>query len=357
MSWHGGDYASSGRGFGRPGGNWRGEKPAFDNPLTWSISAGRYFGIDVRVHLIFLIYIVVRLGWAISPDQGQSVPMNLGFTALLLGILFGIVLLHEFGHCIACRRVEGVADEILMWPLGGLAYCAPPQRWSAHFVTAVGGPLVNVVICIVCGLLIGGGTGVWLGGALPHPFSPMSGHVVIDGSLFWTTIYLINWISLLLLLFNLLPLFPLDGGRILQALVWSRTGYVKSMRIAVRTGYVGAILLFVVGAITTNLILCLIAVFGGLTCWHTHRQLQFTEETLGFEYDQYALALEKQQRDEDGKTSKRQQRREEKEAARLEKEAAEIDRILAKIRDEGMGALSGREKRLLERETRRKQGE
>ena len=95
----------------------------------------------------------------------------------------------------------------------------------------------------------------------------------------------------MLLLFNLLPIFPLDGGRILQELLWPKFGYVRSMRYSVRVGYIGAIGLFIMGVVSKNMMLMGIALFGGITCYITHRQLQFTQETLGFESDDYSASL------------------------------------------------------------------
>jgi len=69
----------------------------------------------------------------------------------LMGLLFFSVLLHEFGHCFAARSVDGEANEVLLWPLGGLAKCELPHSAWAHFVTAAGGPAVNVLLCGISG--------------------------------------------------------------------------------------------------------------------------------------------------------------------------------------------------------------
>ena len=175
MSWEDRDYADDRDKLGRPGGDWRGLRPSFDNPFSWAVSLGRISGILIRVHLLFLLFVVIELLRATQPNHGSSHDFLLA--VISMASLFVIVLAHEFGHCLACRWKGGEADEILMWPLGGLAYCRPPQNWVAHFITAAGGPMVNVVLCIVAGLTLGLVTGHWLGVALPNPLSPFSGMI------------------------------------------------------------------------------------------------------------------------------------------------------------------------------------
>src|SRR5579862_47844 len=115
----------------------RGNSPT--NPLMWlfagSVPLFTVFGIRVRMHASMLLLIV--LGLATSGMQG-----GLGVSNAMIGslVLFTIVLLHEFGHCFAARWVGGEANDILMWPLGGLAYCDAPRRPWPQFVTAAGGP-------------------------------------------------------------------------------------------------------------------------------------------------------------------------------------------------------------------------
>lgn len=358
MSWQDRDYSSDEnpmRGYGRPGGDWQGIRPSFDNPFTWSINLGRMFGIDVRLHVFFLLYVVVALLRAAMPAEG-GIAVNLEIMAMAMIILFGIVLLHEFGHCIACRYSGGDANEILMWPLGGLAFTRPPHNWVAHMITVVGGPLVNVVICIVAGVTLGLLTGTWLGVALPNPLS-ISPPIEVAHSRILIALYLVNALSLILLLFNLLPVFPLDGGRIVQSAMWPRLGYVRSMRIAIRVGFVGAVVLGVFGAVTTRYLLVGIAIFGGITCWLTHKQLAFTEETMGHENDDYALSLAYGEDEEQAETAAkptREDKRAEKIARAEQEEAEEVDRILKKIGESGMDSLTRKEKQLLNRVTERK---
>jgi stage IV sporulation protein FB len=370
MSWQDRNYPDDDnpmRGYGKPGGDWQGVRPTFDNPFTWSLPLGRVAGILVRIHVIFLIFIVIKLLQSQFGGIGQTAATPIGFWIMfgLLSALFVVVLLHEFGHCIGCRWVGGEANEILMWPLGGLAYCRPPNHWLAHMITVVAGPMVNVVICLLAGTMLGLLTGRWLGVALPNPIFPLSG--LYDASLTsWAhqLLYLINAVSFLLLLFNLLPIFPLDGGRIVQAWMWRSMGYQRSMRIAVRIGFIGAILLGVFGFIIVGmtpyggLTLVMIALFGGITCWITHKQLAFTEEMMGFEDDDYALSLtygdDNEAAEEQPAATTRRDHKAERLRQQEEEEAREVDRILDKIARTGIDSLTRSERRILDRYSERK---
>jgi Zn-dependent protease len=142
--------------------------------------------------------------------------------------LFVLVLLHEFGHAFACRSTGGRADRIVLWPLGGLAFVDPPPRASAVLWSILAGPLVNVVLFPVL-LLLAFATG-------RHGFIDISAdphRVLVE---LWA-------INLFLLLFNLLPFYPLDGGQIVRALLWFKIGPSRSLRAAAIIGVVGAALL------------------------------------------------------------------------------------------------------------------
>ena len=363
MSWQGqgGGDDPFGR-LGRPGGDWQGLRPTLDNPMTWSLPLMRVIGISVRVHVAIIIYALVELARGLArPHSVDAGPRDFTLAALHLGCLFGIVLVHEFGHCLACRWVRGEADEILMWPLGGLAYCRPPHHWRAHFLTAAGGPMVNVAIFAVLAPLFWFMTGTWWGVAVPNPLGPLP-FAALGPEPWWKlTLFTIHDVSFLLLLFNLLPIFPLDGGRLCQAALWPRFGYVRSMRLAVYVGYFGAIGLGIFGAVRQQWMLVAIAAFGGITCYITIKQLKWTESVMGGDDDLYAASLwggDDHDDEEPPPVPAREERKARRRREREAEEAREVDRILKKIGQEGIKSLSGRERHLLERATaRRREGE
>lgn len=330
----------------RLGGNWAGARPRFDDPMSWSVPLMRVAGIDVRIHLFFLVYVVVELlrAWWALPRIGGGSTFGVGIVLIVLVSLFWSVLLHEFGHCVAARRTGGEADEILMWPLGGLALCRPWPSWKAHLATAIGGPLVNVGILLLTVPVLGVLTGAWWGVAIPSPLG-LSLPVEVEESWWFTALYLLVWVNLILLLFNLLPLFPLDGGRILQALLWPRLGYAQAMRVAVRSGYIGALALAIFALVRNETLLLALALFGALVCAQTMQRLDFTQQMMGFEPGPDGTLEPAPDPDE---------LRREEHRRRQAADAAELDRILNKINRSGLESLSVREKRILHEATERR---
>src|SRR3954469_15389972 len=148
MGWEDRPYYREGRGTG-------------NNPLLWlfygSVPLFTAFGIRVRAHASLLIVCVLILvlgsGFGFGNGMADRVQLVTG--------LFAVVLLHEFGHCFAARWTGGSADEIVMTPLGGLAMTMARRRPWPTFVTVAGGPLVNVLICLVCGLILYLTIGIW----------------------------------------------------------------------------------------------------------------------------------------------------------------------------------------------------
>lgn len=174
-------------------------KPTFRG----SIRLGRLLGIDVYLHVTFLLllaFVMVSHGFA-----SGSVPAAVGGGLFFVG-LFLCVLLHEFGHALAARRYGIGTREITLLPIGGLARLERlPERPSQELVVALAGPAVNLVIAF------GIGIGLWLGG---HG----GANVLLDGSDGGIGERLLV-ANLFLVAFNLLPAFPMDGGRVLRALL------------------------------------------------------------------------------------------------------------------------------------------
>src|SRR5579859_4954225 len=120
------------------------------SPFTWSISLGSLFGIAIRVHILFpFIAFALVLRAVFHPGSDKPYPDNTALDVILfMVLLFVAVLLHELGHCLAARLVEGDAHEVLLWPLGGLAPLEVPQRPKAQFLAAAAGPLTSLLIAL-----------------------------------------------------------------------------------------------------------------------------------------------------------------------------------------------------------------
>jgi Zn-dependent protease len=177
----------------------------------------RLFGIDVFLHWYWFLFAVFRI-------TGNSSYSSFGWNALEYLALFLIVLMHEFGHALACRSVGGTANLIVLWPFGGVAYVSPPQRAGAQLWSIAAGPLVNVALVPVLHFL------VVFSRASGWPDSHPDLHL-----LFWW----IRTINYGLLFFNMLPVYPLDGGQILRSLLWFVFGRAQSLMIASVIGFIG----------------------------------------------------------------------------------------------------------------------
>lgn len=173
--------------------------------------------------------------------------------------LFGIVLLHEFGHALACRQVGGRADEIVLWPLGGIAFVQPPNRPGAVLWSIAAGPLVNL-------LLIPPTVGAFV-----YARSEGLQELNPDADHFLLAIMAMN---LILFIFNMLPIYPLDGGQILQALLWFVVGRATSLMIVCVIGVIGVVLFVIVALVAQEWWFGVIAAFSALRCWAGFRQAQ-----------------------------------------------------------------------------------
>jgi Zn-dependent protease len=179
----------------------------------------RIAGIDVFLHWSWFVIALIEVEYL----RGRYT--SIAWSVLEYLALFVIVLLHEFGHALACRQVGGRADTILLWPLGGVAYVDPPPRPGAMLWSLAAGPLVNVALLPVIG-------GAYLLAGANGSSSPSTDFNI------W--LYSVLWIDLGLLIFNILPIYPLDGGQILRSLLWFVFGRGRSLQIATVIGFIGA---------------------------------------------------------------------------------------------------------------------
>ncbi|MCS6977599.1 MAG: hypothetical protein NZM31_11405 [Gemmatales bacterium] len=347
--------------------------------LTWSIPVGRMFGITIRLHvLLYLPFLVMMIG--------RGFAKGYGWEALQIQVLlFVSVLLHEFGHCFAARQVGGDAHDILMWPLGGLAYVDVPHTPRANLITTLWGPLVNLTLCAGVGLAL-----VLAAGLLP-PLNPFWSPVVLVGNPvtvrtdylyslaegrwvsdlgFFTTItarfFYLNW---LLFLFNMLLVgFPLDAGRLLQSILWVYVGFRRATQIVIYCGYGVAAVLAAYCFITmegedvpAKLILFSLAFFIVASCYQQAKLLEAgmlgDETLLGYDFSQGYTSLERSEPPPRRRKpnfiqrwlQRRAERRRQKEEEQRLAEEQRLDELLAKVQRHGKDALTPEELRFLER--------
>ena len=212
-----------------------------------SLRLFRLAGIDVYLHWSWFLIAY----YEISHRTGKY--SSLTWNVLEYLSLFLIVLLHEFGHSLACRQVGGRADHIVLWPLGGVAYVQPPARPGATLWSIAAGPLVNVIlvpVLLLLGILV---QMVGLAETAPNVLRLLE---------------VIWYINLGILIFNLLPIYPLDGGQILQSLLWFVLGRAWSLTVVTILGFVGVAGLVLLALALQDIWLGVIAAFILLNCWN-----------------------------------------------------------------------------------------
>ncbi|TWG97154.1 Zn-dependent protease [Mesorhizobium sp. J18] len=211
--------------------------------MTWSFNIGKIGGTVVKVHVTFVLLLVwiwfmhYRIGGTTAAWEGVA----------FVVAVFACVVLHEFGHVFAARRYGIRTPDITLLPIGGLARLERmPEEPGKEFVIAIAGPLVNVVIAALIFLALGGVTGIDQMAAIENPRADFL--VRLAG------------VNVFLVLFNLIPAFPMDGGRVLRALLATRLSWSRATQIAASIGQ-GLAFLFGFLGLLYNPILIFIAIF------------------------------------------------------------------------------------------------
>lgn len=212
--------------------------------MGWSIKLGQIFGIDIKMHLTFLLI----LFWGALSYGGSAGPL---YGVVVTLALFGLVLLHELGHSLAALGYGIPVKDIILLPIGGVARLERmPEKPAHELVVALAGPLVNVVLAL---------------GLLPvvlllNPTSLFSLQAVTEPSLAGLLSFLLT-ANISLAVFNMIPAFPLDGGRVFRAILGLFMDYRQATRYAVQLGRVLAITLGIYGLVNGQFFLAIIAMF------------------------------------------------------------------------------------------------
>ncbi len=213
--------------------------------MKWSWKLGRLAGITVQVHWTFLILIAWVI--AVHAAGGATVSAVIGGVVLVLAV-FACVVFHELGHALTARRYGITTRDITLLPIGGVARLERlPEEPRQELAVAAAGPAVNVVIALLLFAVL----------AAVGVTRTLDDVVLVGGNL----VVQLMWINVLLVAFNLLPAFPMDGGRMLRALLAVRLDYAKATRIAAGIGQGMAVLFGFLGLLGGNPFLLFIAVF------------------------------------------------------------------------------------------------
>lgn len=212
-------------------------------PMFSSFPVGRFAGTTVRVHFTFLLL----LAWIFLDSYFADGFGTASGTLIFVVLVFGCVVAHEFGHVLVARHFGVTTPDITLYPFGGIARLNTlPQEPIREFLIAIAGPAVNIVIAAALVLLAGATLTLGEASGLANEQTGLASRLA-------TT-------NVVLAVFNLIPAFPMDGGRLLRAGLASRVGFERATRLAVMVGYWFAFALAFVG-LFTNPMLIVIAVF------------------------------------------------------------------------------------------------
>ncbi len=231
---------------------------------SWSISAGRIFGVELRIHWTFYFLLPLFVWYTEYTSHGTA---NEGRGMALVGIMFAAVLAHELGHALVARRYGVRAKSIILLPLGGITQVDDAQPvadvvaenaldikpvkvspWQRDIRIAMAGPLTNVLVALVSAGII-----LIVAPQIDLQTWPFMQSRNLPRSFVWANLYLAG--------FNLLPAYPMDGGRVLRALFSRRMDPIQATRRAVSIGQAFATLFILVGMLLPNYWLTLVGLF------------------------------------------------------------------------------------------------
>jgi len=323
-------------------------------PLSWSIPVGMWAGTRVAISVWFVLAAVVLC------LQLQSLWLGLMAT----GVLVASVLLHEMAHVWVARGTGGWCDDILAWPLGGLVAAEPELTRRSQVLTALAGPAVHALVCLVTGMT------VWRAGLLPEALNPLLGWptVTLAGGVdavrsVIVLLFTINWA---LLVINLLPVHPFDGGRVLESMLSEWLVEETAADLYLRLGALLGVALLAAGMLADQplwhgtwlvglgavvLVLNLEEIAGRRAVDDLETALLEYELALDDEVEEYE-PIETQEGLLERWQQRREESREQEEQDRQQEVEHQVDALLKKIHRSGFEGLSEDEKRQLRQASR-----
>ncbi|GAB4355288.1 MAG: site-2 protease family protein [Oricola sp.] len=212
--------------------------------MQWSFPIAKVAGSEIRIHLTFFL-LLLWIGIASFQHGGQAAAVD---GVLFIIAVFACVVLHELGHAVAARRYGIRTPRITLLPIGGVAELEKmPEKPMEEVVVAIAGPLVNIVIAAVLILFLGA-----------HPDLATVSNIEDPQPGFLARLAVVN---VVLVLFNLIPAFPMDGGRVLRALLATRFSRVRATEIAATVGQVTSFIFGFLGLLSGNVLLIFVAIF------------------------------------------------------------------------------------------------
>ena len=227
--------------------------------MRGSIKLFKVFGIEINIHITFLFLLIFFLSGGIK------------WLVLTIGVFF-FVTLHELCHSLVARHYGIEVSQITLLPIGGIASMSSmPKKPSQEFFISVAGPLFNLAVIVIFYLPLKSFLGPEV--LFYRPFSTAT----------WPlTLAYLYWINLMLAIFNLIPAFPMDGGRVLRSLLAGRIGYARATKFAVGLGHLFAFVFAYFGIVKSNIMLIAIAIFIYMAASSERHQVDIIEALKKF---------------------------------------------------------------------------
>jgi len=331
----------------------------------WSLSLGRWWGVSVYLHIFFLFSALLALAFTL-PDPDLMIA-----GLLMVGVLLVSVTLHELAHALAAIRVGGKVDAIVLGPVGGLMSPRVPDEPEIHLFVALAGPIVHLLLAVVAAVALAIAGNTQLLGLLNPLATPKD--LIEPGGTALVAAKITLWLNWNLMLLNLLPAYPFDGGPVLRAMLWPalgrRTARVLTARIAMVIGVLlcASALIPVPGEFQTSFPLWIPLVMLGVFLFFSARQdlaaasmPEWREEPAGYQLNSEGLDLldamwSNTDDDSGGVLVEHQQRTtvEQNRRAREAVEDARVDDILERLHNSSWSALSPDEIAILQRASQR----
>jgi Zn-dependent protease/CBS domain-containing protein len=249
--------------------------------MSWSFKLITVAGIPIRVHASFLIILAWAAWLGFNNSNGRSAWASVGFMVLFTLLLFLCVILHELGHSLAAQAVGAKVHDITLWPIGGVArLSAMPRRPLHEFVITAAGPAVNVVLTVV----LAGVAAAWIGpNRLASMFATGRGLTrLLQAQSGQSLVLLLALQNAILVVFNLIPAFPMDGGRLLRSVLAGFVSFRAATRLASWIGQGVAVALIGLSFIPPgNFFLTLIGGFVFIGAWQERSQVMMSESLRG----------------------------------------------------------------------------
>ena len=248
--------------------------------MSWSIKLLTVRGIPIRVHATFLLILFWAAYIGLANGAGNDPIRDALFMVAFVALLFICVILHELGHSLVAQRFGVKVQDITLWPVGGIARIANmPRRPFEEFLITAAGPLTNLLLALGLGAL----ALIWIG---PQTLADTLSHTLRTGRLntgmdAQTLLLLLAANNVILAVFNLVPAFPMDGGRLLRSLLATVIPFTTATRVASWIGQGAALAMAIFAAFTGSLSLGLVALFVFVAAWEERRQTRLTADLRG----------------------------------------------------------------------------